>query len=148
MMKEKEVSEEKQDRQPEGVLVARTSAMPRDANPNGDIFGGWIMSQMDMGGGLMAREVARGRITTVTVDKMTFLRPVLVGDTICVYANVVRIGNSSMDIKLEVWAKGLLDEFWSQRHLVTEGLFRYVAIDEKGRPRRVPDNPLFPRSQA
>ena len=146
-MTEKEVSEEQQNRQPDGVLVARTSAMPRDANPNGDIFGGWIMSQMDMGGGLLAREVARGRITTVTVDKMTFLRPVLVGDTICVYARVLRIGNSSMDIKLEVWAKGLLDDFWDQRHLVTEGLFRYVAIDEKGHPRRVPDNPQFTRSQ-
>jgi acyl-CoA thioesterase YciA len=145
-MTDKGVSEKKQDRQPEGMLAARTHAMPRDANPNGDIFGGWIMSQMDMGGSLLAREIARGRVVTVTVDKMTFLRPVLVGDTICVYAKVIRIGNSSMDIKLEVWAKGLLNEFWEQRHLVTEGLFRYVAIDEKGHPRRVPDNPHFPRS--
>jgi len=145
-MTDKEISEKTQDRQPEGMLVARTSAMPRDANPNGDIFGGWIMAQMDMGGGLLAREVARGRITTVTVDKMTFLRPVLVGDTICVYASVIRIGNSSMDIKLEVWAKGLLDDFWDQRHLVTDGAFRYVAIDEQGRPRRIPDNSKFPRS--
>jgi acyl-CoA thioesterase YciA len=144
-MTEEGVTEDRPDRQPDGVLVLRTLAMPRDTNANGDIFGGWIMAQMDIGGGLLAREVARGRIATVTVDKMTFLRPVLMGDTICVYARVIRIGNTSMDIKLEVWAKGLLDEFWDQRHLVTEGLFRYVAIDEEGRPRRVPDNPQFPR---
>jgi acyl-CoA thioesterase YciA len=121
--------------------------MPRDSNPHRDIFGGWILSQMDIGGGLLAREVARGRVVTVTVDKMTFLRPVHVGDTVCVYAKVVQVGNSSMDIKLEVWAKDLLEEFEEQRHIVTEGVFRYVAIDEKGRPRCVPDNPEFPRSE-
>jgi acyl-CoA thioesterase YciA len=127
------------------MLVLRTMTMPRDSNPNGDIFGGWVMSQMDIGGGLLAKEVARVRVVTVTVDKMTFLRPVQVGDTICVYAKVVRIGNSSMDIKLEVWAKDLLEEFEGQRHIVTEGVFRYVAIDREGRPHRIPDNPNFPR---
>ncbi len=131
-------------RQPDGMLVLRTLAMPRDTNPGGDIFGGWILSQMDIGGGLLAKETARGRIVTVTVDKMTFVRPVHVGDTICVYAKVVRIGNSSMDIKLEVWAKDLLEDFEEQRHIVTEGVFRYVAIDEEGKPRRIPDNPNFP----
>jgi acyl-CoA thioesterase YciA len=135
------------DRQPDGVLVLRTLAMPRDSNPNRDIFGGWVLSQMDMGGGLLAKEVSRGRVVTVTVDKMTFLRPVHVGDTVCVYAKVVRIGNSSMDVKLEVWAKDLLEEFEEQRHIVTEGVFRYVAIDEEERPRRVPDNPEFPRAE-
>ena len=140
------MEEKKASRQPDGVLVLRTLAMPRDSNPNGDIFGGWIMSQMDIGGGLIGKEVSRGRVVTVTVDKMTFLRPVLVGDTICVYANVVRIGNSSMDVKLEVWAKDLIEEFEEQRHIVTEGVFRYVAVDAKGRPRPVPDNPLFPRN--
>ena len=133
-------------RQPDGLLVLRTLAMPHDSNPNGDIFGGWILSQMDIGGGLIAKEVSRGRVVTVTVDKMTFLRPVLVGDTICVYANVLRIGNSSMDVKLEVWAKDLIEEFEEQRHIVTEGVFRYVAVDETGRPRPVPDNPRFPRN--
>jgi acyl-CoA thioesterase YciA len=78
--------------------------MPRDTNPGGDIFGGWILSQMDIGGGLLAGEVARGRVVTVTIDKMTFVRPVHVGNTICVYARVARIGNSSMDAKIEVWA--------------------------------------------
>ena len=127
-------------RQPDGMLVLRTLAMPRDTNPNQDIFGGWILSQMDIGGGLLAGEVARGRAVTVTVDKMTFMRPVHVGDTICVYAKVVRIGNSSMDIKLEVWAKDLLEDFEEQRHIVTEGVFRYVAIDEEGRPRPIPES--------
>ncbi len=133
-------------RQPDGMLVLRTLAMPRDTNPNQDIFGGWILSQMDIGGGLLAGEVARGRAVTVTVDKMTFMRPVHVGDTICVYAKVVRIGNSSMDIKLEVWAKDLLEDFEEQRHIVTEGIFKYVAIDEEGQPRRIPSNPNFPRN--
>ena len=132
-------------RQPDGMLVLRTSAMPKDTNANGDIFGGWIMSQMDVGGGLLAKEVARGRVVTITVDKMTFVRPVHVGDTICVYGKVLRIGNSSMDIKLEVWAKDLVEEFEEQRHLVTNGVFRYVAIEEGGRPRRIADNPSFPR---
>jgi acyl-CoA thioesterase YciA len=132
-------------RQPEGLLVLRTLTMPKDCNPNGDIFGGWILSQMDIGGGLMAKEVSHSRTVTVTVDKMTFVRPVRVGDTICVYANVMRIGNTSLDIKLEVWAKDLTEEFEELRHLVTEGIFKYVAIDEEGRSRRIPDNPNFPR---
>lgn len=126
-------------------MVIRTQAMPKDANPNGDIFGGWVMCQMDIGGGLLAMEVARGRVVTVTVDKMAFVRPVQVGDTICVYGSVIRIGNSSMDIKLEVWAKDLIEEFESQRHLVTEAVFRYVAIDKDRRPRRIPDNPQYRR---
>ncbi len=133
------------ERQPDGVLVLRTLTMPRDCNPNGDIFGGWILSQMDIGGGLLAKEVARGRTVTVTVDKMTFVRPVRVGDTICVYAKVLRIGNTSMEIGLEVWAKNLMEEFEEQRHLVTEGVFKYVAIDEEGKSRPIPDNPAFPR---
>jgi acyl-CoA thioesterase YciA len=133
-------------RQPDSVLVLRTLAMPRDTNPGGDIFGGWILSQMDIGGGLLAGEVARGRVVTITIDKMTFVRPVHVGNTICVYARVAQIGNSSMDVKIEVWAKDLMEEFEEQRHIVTEGVFRYVAIDEEGQPRRIPDDPNFPRS--
>jgi len=85
-------------------------------------------------------------VVTVTVDKMAFVRPVQVGDTICVYGGVIRIGNSSMDIKLEVWAKDLIEQFESQRHLVTEAVFRYVAIDKDRRPRRIPDNSQYPRS--
>jgi acyl-CoA thioesterase YciA len=103
---------------------------------------------MDVGGALLAREVSRGRVVTVTVDKMTFVRPVRVGDTVCVYGKVVRVGNTSMDIKLEVWAKGLLEEFEEERHIVTTGIFRYVAIDENRKPRPVPDNPQLPRDPA
>jgi acyl-CoA thioesterase YciA len=132
-------------RQPDGLLVLRTLAMPKDSNPNGDIFGGWILSQMDIGGGLLAKEVARSRTVTVTVNKMTFVRPVSVGDTICVYAKVTRIGNTSMDIKLEVWAKDLTEEFEEQRHIVTEGTFKYVSIDNEGHPRPIQDNPRLPR---
>jgi acyl-CoA thioesterase YciA len=119
--------------------------MPKDCNPNMDIFGGWILSQMDAGGGLLAKEVARSRVVTVTIDKMTFVRPVRVGDTICVYAKVLRVGNTSMDIGMEVWAKDLTDEFDEERHIVTEGRFRYVSIDKEGRPRPIPDNPRLPR---
>ncbi len=132
-------------RQPDGLLVLRTLTMPKDCNPNGDIFGGWILSQMDIGGGLMAKEVSYSRTVTVTIEKMTFVRPVHVGETVCIYANVLKIGNTSMDIKLEVWDKDLTEEFEEGRHLVTEGLFRYVAIDEEGRSKRIPDNPKFPR---
>jgi len=117
--------------------------MPRDVNPSGDIFGGWILSQMDLAGGLMASEVAKGRVVTVSVDKMTFEKPVRMGDTICVHAELLHVGNSSMDIKLEVWARQLVGAYEAERQLVTEGVFRYVALDELGKPRRVPDNQLF-----
>ncbi len=131
-------------RQPEGLLVLRTIAMPRDCNPNGDIFGGWLLSQMDLGGGLLAKEVAHSRVVTVTIDKMAFVKPVKVGDTVCVYAQVAKIGNTSMEIHLEVWAKDLTDAFEAERHIVTEGVFKYVAINAKGRPRPIPENPTLP----
>ena len=130
-------------RQPKGHLVLRTLAMPRDTNPSGDIFGGWILAQMDVAGGLMASEISKGRTVTVSVERMSFDKPVRVGDTICVHAELLRVGSSSMDIKLEVWARQLVDAYEAERQLVTEGVFRYVAVDENRRPRRVPDNPLF-----
>lgn len=130
-------------REPAGVLVLRTLAMPRDTNPRGDIFGGWLLSQMDIAAGLMAAEVARGRAVTVSVDKVVFRRPVSVGDTICVHAELERVGTSSMDIKLEVWARGLVHIYESEREFVAEGVFRYVAVDENDRPRPIEDNPDF-----
>lgn len=130
-------------RTPGGVLVLRTLTMPKDTNPRGDIFGGWILSQMDIAGGLMSAEVAQGRTVTVSVDDIVFRRPVRVGDTVCVYAKLLQVGNSSLDIRLEVWARQLLGAFEAERQLVTEGVFRYVAIDEEGKPRRVADNPGF-----
>lgn len=136
-------NDEKPRRQPAGILVLRTLAMPKDTNPSGDIFGGWILAQMDVAGGLMASEIAQGRTVTVSVDKMVFEKPVRMGDTICVHAELLRVGNSSMDIKLEVWARQLVGAYEAGRQLVTEGVFRYVAVDEQRKPRRVPDNPLF-----
>lgn len=124
---------------PNGMMVLRTLAMPKDTNPNGDIFGGWIMSQMDLGGGTLAKEVARSRVVTVTADKLTFVRPVGVGDTVCVYGEVTRVGRTSVDIRLETWARALISDFAKPRHLVTTGTFRYVAIDQDGRPREIPE---------
>ncbi len=136
-------AEEKTGRQPCGILALRTLAMPKDTNPRGDIFGGWILSQMDVAGGLMASEVAKGRTVTISVEKMVFERPIHVGDTICVHAELLRVGHSSMDIKLEVWTRQLVGAYEAERQLVTEGVFRYIAIDEYGRPRTVPDNPQY-----
>jgi len=129
------------DRQPRGTLAVMTLALPKDTNPGGNIFGGWVLAQMDIAGELMATEIAQGPTVTVSVDKMAFKLPVHVGDTICIFAELLRVGNSSMDIKLEVWAKQLFGIYKAESHLVTEGIFRYVAIDDHGRPIRVPDNP-------
>ncbi len=90
---------------PQGELVLRTLAMPADTNANGDIFGGWLMSQMDMGGAILAKEIAHGRVVTVRVDGMTFLRPVAVGDVVCCYARCVKRGTTSVSINIEVWVK-------------------------------------------
>ncbi|GAB7196025.1 hypothetical protein OS31_23440 [Dickeya oryzae] len=95
----------KQDVLPHGELVLRTLAMPADTNANGDIFGGWLMSQMDIGGAILAKEIAEGRVVTVRVDGMTFLKPVAVGDVVCCYARCVRTGRSSMTVNVEVWVK-------------------------------------------
>lgn len=136
-------------RQPEGALILRTLAMPSDTNANGDIFGGWIMSQMDMGGAILAKEIAKGRVVTVCVDKITFLRPISVGDVVCCYGKLVKVGRTSMQVKVEVWIKqvyaGVRD-----RYCVTEALFTYVAIDDKGKPRAVPqeNNPELEQALA
>ena len=124
-------------RDPDGDMLLRTLAMPADTNPNGDIFGGWIMSQMDIGGGILAKEIASGRIVTVAVDGMTFHHPVQVGDVVCCYGKCTRIGTTSMTIKLEVWVKPVLREADGARYCVTEAVFTYVAIDEQGTPRKV-----------
>ncbi|WP_028709695.1 acyl-CoA thioesterase [Propionicicella superfundia] len=130
-------------REPQGVQVLRTLAMPRDANPRGDIFGGWLLSQMDIAAGLMASEVSQGRAVTVSVDDVVFHQPVAVGDTICVHAHLLKVGRTSMDIHLEVWARGLVCAYEAERELVAEGMFRYVATDEEGRPRPFADNPAY-----
>ena len=120
--------------EPRGNLTLRTVAMPADVNVNGDIFGGWVMSQMDIAGSIPAVEEAGGRVATISVNAMTFIRPVRVGDIFCVYTWVERIGNTSIAIGLEAWA---LRRLGGQREKVTEGVFTYVAIDDDGRPRPV-----------
>ncbi len=122
-----------------GNLLLRTLAMPADTNANGDIFGGWIMSQMDIAGGILAKETAHSRVVTVAVDSIRFLKPVKVGDVICCYGRVLRIGTTSIAIELEVWVKQVrreTEEEWP-RFKVTEALFTYVAIDGKGRKRAI-----------
>lgn len=117
--------------QPSGELVIKTIAMPADTNRYGDMFGGWLASQMDLGGAIMAHKCSQNRMTTVAIDKMVFIRPVYVGDVVCCYANIIKRGTTSVGINIEVWVERLAD-LTSQK--VTEGLFTYVAIDQNGRP--------------
>lgn len=120
---------------PRGQLTLRTLAMPADVNVNGDIFGGWVLSQMDIAAGIVAGARAQGRVATVAIDAMKFIRPVKVGDVLCIYARVERVGRSSMGIALEAWVlRGRI----GAREKVTEAIFTFVAIDEAGHPRPVP----------
>jgi acyl-CoA thioesterase YciA len=117
--------------QPKGELVIQTLAMPKDTNRNGDIFGGWLMSQMDLGSGILAAKTAQARVVTVAMEGMSFLRPVQVGDTVACYAWVEKIGWTSMTIPVEVWVM----RYMSGEHLrVTHGVFTYVAVDDAGKP--------------
>ncbi len=127
--------------QPKGELVIRTLAMPADANPSGDIFGGWVLSQMDIAGGITASQRARGRVATVAVTAMTFHLPVYVGDVLCVYTEIEKVGRTSITVAIEAWAlRGRLHE----RVRVTEGRFVFVAIGEDGRPGPVPQEAAGP----
>ena len=120
--------------QPLGDQILRTLAMPADTNPHGDIFGGWIMSQMDIAGGILAKEVSESRGVTVAVDSMKFHRPVHVGDVVCCYGKVIRIGTTSITINLEIWVKPVQGPRKEQevRYKVTEAAFTYVAVDAEG----------------
>ena len=120
--------------EPHGELVIRTIAMPADTNANGDIFGGWLMSQMDLGAAIYARSLCRSRVTTVAVDGMAFLNPVNVGDIVNCHASLVKVGRTSMKIDVEAWVQRGSD---GKLLRVTEGIFTYVAIDDKGRPQPV-----------
>lgn len=122
---------------PRGQLAIRTVAMPADTNPNGDIFGGWLLAQMDVAGGITAKQRSRGRVATVAVDAMTFKSPVKVGDVLCCYADILRVGRTSMTIRIEAWVIRTPDNAGA-RVQVTEGVFTYVAIDGLGKPRPVP----------
>ncbi len=124
--------------QPRGELTVRVAAMPADTNANGDIFGGWVLSQMDVAGGIAAVEAAEGRVVTVAIDAMHFIRPVKVGDVLCVYTEVDSIGRTSIKMHVEAWARRFRRNL---REKVTVATFTYVAIDENGRPRPAQANP-------
>ena len=119
---------------PQGQLVIQIVAMPADTNANGDIFGGWLVSQMDMGAGIAGRRRARCRVVTVSIDKLVFIKPVSVGDTVCCYADLLKVGRTSMTFKMEAWALGFQD---NEQHKVAEGYFTFVAINEERKPHAV-----------
>lgn len=121
--------------EPNGELTLQTIAMPADTNADGDIFGGWLMSQMDMAGGISAGARAEGRVATVAVDAMVFLTPVKVGDVVSCYTEIIEVGRSSIRIAVEVWTNVQIDPM-----KVTEGEFVFVAIDDNGRTRVVPED--------
>ena len=126
--------------EPRGDLCIRTLAMPADTNANGDIFGGWLLSQMDLGGGVFASKIAKSRTVTVAIEAMNFRKAVYVGDLVSVYANLVRVGRTSIMVHLEAWALRRRDML---PILVTDGNFTYVSIDDQGHPQPVrPDGPI------
>jgi acyl-CoA thioesterase YciA len=124
------------DGRPAGDLTLRTLAMPSDANAAGDIFGGWVMAQMDLACGIRAAERARGRVVTAAVKEMSFAKPMKIGDTLCVYTNVTRVGRTSMTLKVEAWAQRYLQELMEK---VTDADFVMVALDGEGRPTPIPE---------
>lgn len=126
------------DHPPPGEPALRTLAMPADANPNGDVFGGWVLAQMDLAGSVPAAARAGGRIATVAVDAMRFHRPIFIGDLVSCYAAIKRVGTTSIAVEVETWVRRRAGQ---EVVRVTEGTFVYVAIDEAGRPRTVPDEP-------
>lgn len=121
---------------PTGELTLRTLAMPADANAAGDIFGGWVMAQMDLACGIRAAERARGRVVTAAVQEMAFAMPVKIGDTLCVYTEISRVGRTSMTLKVETWAQRYLTHVMEK---VTEATFVMVALNAEGKPTPVPE---------
>jgi acyl-CoA thioesterase YciA len=124
-----------------GRLTTRTVAMPSDTNPAGDIFGGWVVSQMDIAAGICAGQRAQSRVVTVALDGMSFIRPVKVGDILGVYTHVESVGRTSMNILVEAWVRR---DRIGHREKVTEGLFKFVAIDEDGRSTPIPHEDDLP----
>jgi acyl-CoA thioesterase YciA len=120
---------------PTGELTLRTLAMPGDANAAGDIFGGWVMAQMDLACGIHAAERARGRVVTAAVKEMAFAMPVKIGDTLCVYSDIQAVGRTSITLNVEVWAQRYLSD---RMEKVTNAIFIMVALDKDGKPTPVP----------
>src|SRR6202045_562018 len=125
--------------EPRGDLSIRTLAMPADTNANGDIFGGWLLSQMDIGGGIFASKITKSRTVTGAVEAMNFRKPVFVGDVVSVHANLVRVGKTSITVHLEAW---VLRRKETHSILVTDGNFTYVSIDDAGHPQVIKQDDL------
>lgn len=117
--------------EPKGELTIRVLAMPADMNPAGDIFGGWLLSQMDIAGGIYSRKFAGGRVVTISIDSTTFKLPVFVGDTLCCYVDLAKKGNTSITVSIEAWVNR---EGSDHRIKVTEGKFTYVKLDDDRKP--------------
>ncbi len=128
------MNEKKEIAQFEGELVLQTVAMPKDTNASGDVFGGWLVSQMDLGGAVLAHQRANNRVTTVAINNMSFIKPVYMGDLVGCYGKVLKTGHSSITIKLEVWVKRM-----RIRDIVkaAEGTFTYVALDDAGKAKTI-----------
>lgn len=119
-----------------GEMITRTLAMPADTNPDGDIFGGWVLSQMDIAGGILTKKVANGRTVTIALDSMVFHLPVFVGDVLCCYGEVIKTGRTSITVKIDAFARR---QYKDERVKVTEGIFTYVHVDENRRPKKLPN---------
>ena len=115
----------------DGELVIRTLAMPADTNINGDIFGGWILSQMDIGGSILSHKITKGKTVTVAIDSMKFISPVAIGDTICIYAKLIKLGNTSLKLNIKTY---VTRKYTENRELVTQAEFTYVNIGDNGKP--------------
>lgn len=118
--------------QPKGELAIKVMAMPKDTNPAGDVFGGWLLSQMDLAGGVFCRKIAKGRVVTVTIDSTTFNEPVFIGDTLCCYVSLVKIGKTSITVHIEAFVSR---DFESENVIkVTSGDFKYVKLNGNRKP--------------
>ena len=122
--------------QPKGLLTLRTLAMPADANAAGDIFGGWVMAQMDLACGIAGAERAKGRIVTAAINAMSFEKPMHIGDTLSIYTHIEKVGRTSLTMKVEAWAQRYLSD---KEEKVTNATFIMVALDDKGMPKPVPE---------
>ena len=122
------------DAKPRGIQVISTMAMPKDTNGNGDIFGGWLVSQMDLAGAIFAKQFAKSRVATVAINSLAFQRPVSVCDVVSCYAEIEKLGRTSMTIHIEVW---IITDLSQEQYKVTEGSFVFVALDEHRRPKPI-----------
>lgn len=118
-----------------GELLTKTYAMPKDANPSGDIFGGWVLSQMDIAAGIAAGQRAKSRVVTIAIDSMTFKKPIYVGDVLCVYGELCHAGRTSMKFRIEAWATRAR---FGDTVKVTEATFTFVSVDDVGKPKELP----------